>query len=191
MQAGGPIAGLSYSFVDPDSLKIIAFRVDGPLVHKSPESVLAVSSIREYSNLGCVIDSADELIEPSDVVKIDDIIRLNFNLVGLKVETKHGSHLGRIIDFTVTDDDFSVMQLIVKRPLRKSFLDPELTIPRSEIAEITDYKIIVKDEEKTIKERAMKEDFVPNYVNPFRTVEAAPAQLDSEDSSATSSRTNS
>ena len=53
----------------------------------------------------------------------------------------------------------------------QSFFDSELTIPRSEIVEITDYKIIVRDEEKVIKERALKEDFVPNFVNPFRKTE--------------------
>ena len=51
----------------------------------------------------------------------------------------------------------------------KRFVDPELIISRKEIIEITDYKIIVKDEEKTLKSRAAKEDFIPNFVNPFRT----------------------
>ena len=53
----------------------------------------------------------------------------------------------------------------------KSFLDPELTIPRREIVEITDTKVIVKDDEKTIRTKATTEDFVPNFVNPFRKTE--------------------
>ena len=53
----------------------------------------------------------------------------------------------------------------------KSLMDPELTIPRKEIIEVTDYKVIVKDEEKVIKEKAEKEDFIPNFVNPFRKSE--------------------
>ena len=175
MQAAGPIATISSSIIDPNSLKIIAFRVAGPLVRKSPANILAASSVREYSTFGCVIDSIDELVTEDDVIKIRDVIALNFDLVGLKVETKHGSRLGKILDYTVTSDNFSVQQLVVKRPIRKSFLDPELIIPRSEIVEITDYKVIVKDEEKTIRARA-KEDFVPNFVNPFRTTpEPSPA----------------
>ena len=80
--------------------------------------------------------------------------------------------------FSVTSEDFTVQQLVVKRPVIKSLLDPELIIPRKEIVEITDYKIIVKDEEKTIKAKAEKEEFVPNFVNPFRKSERdfAPAQ---------------
>ena len=175
MQAAGRVASIESSIVDPNSLKIIAFQVSAPHAAKSNANFLMTGSIREYSNLGCVIDSIDELVEPADVIKLNDVLGLGFNLPGLKVETKKGSKLGHIIDFTVTPDDYSVAQIIVKRPIIKSFLDPELTIPRKEIVEITDYKVIVKDEEKTIKARAMKEDFVPNFVNPFREAREANA----------------
>ncbi|MBR2725351.1 hypothetical protein IKF28_02290 [Candidatus Saccharibacteria bacterium] len=169
VQTGSPVGYLAGAVIDPDTLKTLAFRLQGPLI--STANLLDVKSIREYSNLGMVIDDIDELIEPSDVVKIQDVINLNFDLLSLKVETKKGSKLGHVIDFTVNPDDFAVQQIIVKRPLIKSFADPELTIPRTEIVEITDYKIIVKDEEKTIKERAENEDFIPNFVNPFRNQE--------------------
>ena len=182
VQAGGRIAVIAEPIVDPDNLKIIAFKLAGPLIAKSNANILDVKSIREYSNYGIVIDDIDELIEKDDVVKISDVLRLNFALNGLKVETKKGSKLGKIEDYTLTSEDFVVQQLIVKRPMIKSFIDPELTVPRKEIIEITDYKIIVKDEEKTIKIKAEKEEFVPNFVNPFRKSEQdfAPAEAKSE-----------
>ncbi|MBR5939587.1 hypothetical protein IKZ77_03550 [Candidatus Saccharibacteria bacterium] len=178
VQAGGRIATVSEIIVDPDNLKIIAFKLAGPLLAKTNANILDVKSIREYSNYGIVIDDIDELIEQDDVIRIRDVLKLNFALNGLKVETKKGSKLGKIEDYTLTSEDFVVQQLIVKRPLIKSFLDPELTIPRKEIIEITDYKIIVKDEEKIIKTKIEKEEFVPNFVNPFRKSEQdfAPAQ---------------
>ena len=118
-----------------------------------------------------VIDNIEELVTPDDVIKIQKVLALNFSLTGLKVETKKGSKLGTVSDFTITNNDFIVQQIIVKRPIIKSFVDPELTISRKEIVEITDYKVIVKDEEKTLKSRAEKEDFIPNFVNPFRKSE--------------------
>lgn len=168
MQAAGKIAEISSIIIDPDTLKIIGFKLSGPLVSKSAANILDVKSIREYSRYGCIIDSADEIVEKDDIIKIKEILDLNFSLTGLKVETKKGSNLGKVSDFTVTSEDFMVQQIIVKRPALKALIDPELTIPRREIVEITDYKIIVKDEEKVIKERAEKEDFIPNFVNPFR-----------------------
>jgi len=186
MQSASSIGQISAFVIDPDSLKIIAFFVSGPLIKNA--NILVAKSIREYSKYGCVIDSIDELAEKNDVVKVSKIIDLNFNLTGLKVETKKGTKLGKVIDFTVTPDDFAVQQIIVKRPLVKSFLDPELTIPRSEIVEVTDYKIIVKNEEKTILKKAETTEFIPNFVNPFRKTEPArspaqtktPADIDTE-----------
>lgn len=180
MQATSQIASLGTPIVDPNTLKIIAFYLTGPLVDKSPANILDVKSVREYSRFGMVIDSIDELVEPDDVIKISEVLKLNFELSGLKVETKKGSKLGKVSDYTVTDDNFSVQQIIVKRPLIKSFVDPELTIPRKEIVEITDYKVIVKDEEKIIKEKIEKEEFIPNFVNPFRKTEQAPSSVDSQ-----------
>ncbi len=182
VQAGGPIGYISELIVDPNDLKIIAFRLDGPLVSRSEANLLDVKSVREYSTLGMVIDDIDELVSPEDVIKIADILKLNFSLIGLKAETKKGSKLGSVSDFTVTSEDFVVQQLIIKRPIIKSFIDPELVVSRKEIAEITDYKVILKDEEKVIKEKATKEDFVPNFVNPFRNKEQgfAPTKVDGQ-----------
>lgn len=179
MQASGAIGRVSECIIDPDTLKIIAFRAEGGPIPRTGANLLATSSIREYSNFGMVIDSADEFIDSEDVVKISKILALNFNLIGLKVESKKGSKLGKVMDYTVTSDDFVVQQLIVHRPALKSFIDPELTIHRKEIVEITDYKVIVKDEEKTIKKKAETEDFVPNFVNPFREKQPgfAPADI--------------
>ena len=166
MQAGGAIGRVTEPIVDPDSLKIIAFKLSGgPIGHTN---ILDVSSIREYSSYGMVIDSIDELVEPDDVIKISKILALNFNLIGLKAETKKGNKLGKVINYTADSDSFIIQQIIVKRPILKSLNDPELTIHRKEIVEITDYKVIIKDEEKKLKERAENEDFVPNFVNPFR-----------------------
>lgn len=176
MQSAGPIGYVASVIVNPEGLKIIAFRLNGP---SRSTNLLEISSIREYSSLGMVIDSEDELVGPTDIIKLQKVLELNFDLLGLKVETKKHTKLGRIIDYTVTEEDFVVQQLIVKRPSIKAFIDPELIIPRKEIVEVTDDKIIVKDEEKTIRARAEKEDFIPNFVNPFRKTElTSPAKTE-------------
>lgn len=179
VQAGGPIGKVISTIVDPNDLKVIAFRLSGPLVDKN-QNLLDARSVREYSGLGMVIDDIDELVADDEIIHISNILKLNFDLLSLKVETKKGSKLGKIQDFTVTSEDFIVQQIIVKRPTIKSLIDPELVISRKEIVEITDYKVIIKDEEKVLKQRATKEDFVPNFVNPFRNHEPGFAPADME-----------
>ena len=179
LQTGAPIGAISEPIIDPDKLKIVAFKLTGPLVRTA--NILDVNSIREYSDLGIIVDSIEELSAPEDVVKIEKLLSLNFNPIGLKVETKKGSKLGKVQDYTFIPDDFLIQQIIVKRPVVKAFIDPELTIHRREIAEVNDYKIIVKDEEKVIKARSENEDFIPNFVNPFRTKEPDYVPADTEE----------
>lgn len=181
LHVGAPIARTKRAVIDPDNLKIIAFHVDGPLVGRECGEILDVKDVREFApRVGMIIDSADDLVNPGDVVKFDKVMKLNFNLTGLKVETKKGTKLGKIVDYTVNSDTFTVQQLVVQRPIMKAFLDPELIIGRSEIVEITDYKVIVKDEEAKIKQKtAAAKDFVPNFVNPFREPDFAPAHTQS------------
>ena len=155
--------------INPNDLKIMALRVDGPQTGDGEHGdLLNVSNIREFSNLGIIIDSIDDLVSDGDVVKLDEVIKLNFDVIGLNVKTKKGNKLGKVFDYTFNPESMLITQFIVKRPLLKAFLDPELVIGRSEIKEINDYELIVKDEEEKIKKDIKKQDFVPNFVNPFR-----------------------
>lgn len=170
LHVGGRIASVSELIIDPDDLKIIACRVTGPLVGKEVGEVLPMDSVREFSRLGMIVDSADEFVEPDEIIRIKKVLDLNFHLTGLKVESKQGARLGKVGDFTVEPSTWQVQQLIIQRPFIKSFIDPELTISRSRIEEVNDYKIIIKEETEkpTSNAKAGKTDFVPSFVNPFR-----------------------
>lgn len=168
IHVGGMIAKTTSLIIDPNDLKIVGFQLDGPEVGGDNGTILQVKDVREFSNIGMVVDSIDEFVSPGDVIKLDEILNLNFELIGKKVESKKGSKIGKVSGFTVNTENFMVQQFVVQRPVMKSFLDPELLIGRSEIENVTDDKIIVKDEEEKIRKRALKEDFVPNFVNPFR-----------------------
>lgn len=169
LHVGGQIASVTELIIDPNTLKLIACRVDGPLVGKEMGEILPMESVREFSRLGMIVDSGDELVGAEDIVRIKQVIELDFSLIGLKVETKKGHKLGKVIDYTLIAEDWQVHQLVVHRPAIKSLIDPELLVSRSEIAEVTDYKVIVKDAERKANAKADKPtDFVPNFINPFR-----------------------
>jgi len=178
LHVGGEIARVSEVIVDPNNLKVIAFRVDGPLVGRDGVGdILPVQSVREVSPLGMIIDSVDEFVDGEEIVRIKKVLDLNFALPGLKVITKKREKLGKVSEFVVVAETWEIYQLIVQRPLMKSFLDPELTIPRSKIIEVNDYEVIVKSEKEATKSKAAANapaDFIPNFVNPFREPDFAP-----------------
>lgn len=169
LHVGGEIARTSEVVIDPDGLKVAAYTLTGPTIGNGEYGdILEVSDIREFSNLGMIVDSADVLVYRQDVIRLDRIMSLNFNLVGLRVVSEDGKKIGRVSDYTVDSNSFMVYQIIVRRPFIKSALDPELTINRSQIIEIDDYKITIRHEKEKIAIKERPKEFVPNFVNPFR-----------------------
>ncbi len=170
LRSGGVISTIESIIVDPNDLKILGFFLNKNTVSFDSGAILDVRSIREFSHLGMIIDSDEELLNVGDVVKIDEMVKLNFQPINFKVKTQNKTNVGTVIDYTVDVNDFYIQQLTVKRPILKSFIDPELIINRSEILEINDEAIIVKDElaKQKGREKLEQEEFVPNFVNPFR-----------------------
>lgn len=175
LHVGGEIARISQLIIDPNLLKIIAIRVEGALIRDEVGDLLPIESIREFSRVGVIIDSIDELVDGEEVMRLRDILELNFELNGLKVVTEKKSKLGKVTDYILDASGWEVQQLIVQRPAIKSFFDPELTISRKSIIEVNDYEVIVKDEYDKLKKVVIANtpaaDFVPNFVNPFREPE--------------------
>ena len=191
LHVGGMIAQTREAVVDPEDLKIVAYTLEGPLIKNDPEvgDILDVNDVREMSETGLIVDSSDRFTTRDDVIRFDKIMSLGFSLIGLKVVTPDGKKLGKVIDYTVDTSTFMVYQLIVQRPFMSSLIDPELTINRSQIVEIDDYKVTIKHDKTQIKvpkaTEKEPEEFVPNFVNPFR--KPAYTDEDSTDNSSTTS----
>lgn len=160
------IAEVKSLVIDPNFLKVVAFEISAASSRQS--LFLEASSVREFSKMGMIVDSDEEFVEKDDVIKLKETIDLGFSLDNMKVISKKKAMLGRIEDFIINTEDFQIMQLIVKRPIYKALIDPELVIGRSDIHEINDSEIIVKSEEGTIMKKSGTLDFVPNFVNPFK-----------------------
>ena len=160
LQTGSQLALTGDAIINPANLQILAYKLKASSF-SDEEMLIRIADIRELSRIGFIVDSTEDFILPTE---------LNFNILNLKVEDKKGSKVGKIIDYTLSLADFSVQQLIVKRPILKSLNDPTLTIHRSQIAEIDDNKIVIQSEEEPLPQKSAEktENFVPNYINPFR-----------------------
>lgn len=178
LQTGTELARTTRPIIDPRTLAIVAYEVDGPLLDVRP-SLLRIAEVRELSDIGMIIDSSDEFIATDDVIKIKQVMDLNFSLVGLAVVDDKKQKLGKVDGYTVEMGSFVIQQINVRRPIFKSLNDPELLIHRSQIIEINDTTITVKS---TTKEAY---DPIPNsahaYVNPFRNTGRQPESFSRND----------
>jgi uncharacterized protein YrrD len=165
LQTGGELARTNRAIIDPKNLEIVAYELSGQLLDNHP-SVLRVADVREFSDIGVIVDSSDEFVRPSDIIKLNTIYELHFHLEGMAVIDEKNQKLGKVNGYTIDTAGFMVQQLSVKRPLLKSLNDTELLIHRSQITEINDHAIIVHSE-ASIPEPLM-ESVRTAYTNPFR-----------------------
>jgi sporulation protein YlmC with PRC-barrel domain len=165
LQTGAELARTKTPVIDPRTLSIVAYELEGPLLDEHP-SLLRIADVRELSEIGMIVDSSDEFIGVDDVVKLKETYELHFPLIGLSVVDDKKHKLGKVEDYSVEIGGFIIQQLTVRRPILKSFGDTELLIHRSQIIEINDTTITVKAATNEVK------DPIPTaakaYVNPFR-----------------------
>ncbi len=177
LQTGSELGRTVRPIINPRELSIVAFELHGINLDYDP-SLLRINDIREIGPMGIIIDSSDELISVSDVIKIKEIYELNFELVGLKVIDDKKRNVGKVTGFTLDASSFFIQQLQVKRPLLKSFGDTEFLIHRSQVVKITDDYLVVKSPDIRHKE-AVAEPTGQMFENPFRKpAQPAPETID-------------
>jgi sporulation protein YlmC with PRC-barrel domain len=165
LQTGGKIATTDLPVIDPADLRILAYQVHGPLIHTNP-TFIRPSDTRELSDIGLIVDSIDDLVGQGDIIKLDDIYALGFRLDGIHVVDERRKKVGKVVDYTIDVTDFTVQQLIVRRPLFERMTDTELVIHRSQIIEISNTSIVVHSQAKTPEHTKLTTP--GSYVNPFR-----------------------
>lgn len=170
LQTGKELARTKTAIVNPHDLSVIAYLLSGPHLDHEP-SYLRTADIREMGSLGMIVDSNDEFIIPEDIVTQKDIYELEYVLEGKHVVDTHGKKMGKVADYVIDIDSFVIQQLIVRRPLLKSFGDDELLVHRSQVAEVNDTTIIIRTGE--IKSE-VKVNPSRHYVNPFRQASPQP-----------------
>lgn len=179
IQTGSVIANANRAVVDPAKLNVIAYEVAGPLITEHP-TYLLTRDIRELSEMGAIVDSADELVIAGDVIVLDELEKLHFNPLGMRVQDEKGKKLGRVSDFTIDVGSYYIQQLIVKRPLMSSLNDTELLVHRTQIIEINNEAIVVHSHAKAPEPE--RSEVAGSYINPFRKQnESAPEPITNTD----------
>lgn len=170
LQTGSELARTSKAIVDPKTLSIVAYELTGPLLNEHP-SLLRVADVREFSDIGLIVDSSDEFVGLDDIIKLKSVYDLHFSPVGMPVIDEKRHKLGKVESYTIETGGFLIQQLIIKRPLLKSLNDSQLLVHRTQITSITDHEIIVHSQAE-IPEPTI--DSVRNsYTNPFRKSQQA------------------
>jgi sporulation protein YlmC with PRC-barrel domain len=166
LQTGTQIGTAISHIVDPRRLNVVAFYCEGQLINFNP-AILHVADIRELSSIGLIVDSADNIMPPDDLVRLKEILDYHFELEGKQVVEEGGHKLGKVGGYTVDSESFYIVKLHVKPTLLQSFGRAELLIDRTQISEINDKQIVVRRATVRDEKRAPFAS-IPAIDNPFR-----------------------
>lgn len=143
LRTGTPVATITAPIFNPNNLKIEGFYCQDRFDKK--ELVLLYQDIREMLKDGYVVNDHDVLAEPGELVRLKDILKIQFELIGKQVETISKHKVGKVSDYAVETETMYVQKIYVAQSILKSLTGGSLSIDRNQINEITNRRIIIND----------------------------------------------
>jgi hypothetical protein len=157
LRSGSQIAIAAEAVINPHNLKILGWwcKASG-----GRRLVLLAESVREVMPNGLAVNEEEDLSPPEDLVRHSDILNVNFQLLEKPVRTKR-QKLGKVTDFSYSEGLF-IQKLYVARPLHKVLTSEDtLLIDRTQIIEVTDHYILVRDVEIKVTEEEVAPAAIP------------------------------
>lgn len=150
LRTGAPVATATAAIINPNNLKIEGFYCLDSF-DKKKQLVLLYQDIRDVVPQGLVVNDHDVLVEPSELIRLKDIIALQFELIGKPVTSVSKQKIGKVSDWAVETQTMFVQKLYVAQSLIKNFAGGSLSVDRTQIVEITNRKIVIQDPQKPVR----------------------------------------
>lgn len=133
------------AIINPHNLHIDAFWCAS--VHSNDKLVVLDVDIRELSSHGIVIDDHLNLSDPADLVRLQPVIALKFELIDKAVYAGKRK-IGKVAEYAIDHQNLFVKKLYVQPVIWQSISQSRLVIDRQSIIEVTDDRIVVSGPEQ-------------------------------------------
>lgn len=143
LRTGGQVGFATAPLINPTNLKIEGFHCEDHFEKRGV--ILLVQDIRDMLSQGFVVDDHEVLSEPGELVRLKEILDIDFQLIGKQVITADKQKIGKVTDFAAETTTFYIQKIYVGQSLLKSFGGGQLSIDRNQIVEITDKQIVVQE----------------------------------------------
>lgn len=143
LRTGGPIATVIRPIINPNNLKIEGFYCEDRF--DKTTLVLLTQDIRDILPQGYVVDDHEVLAQPDELVRLEKVMRLDFQLPGKQVVTSNKEKVGKVTDWAAETTTFYIQKIYVGQSILKSLTGGQLSIDRNQIVEITNKKIIIQE----------------------------------------------
>jgi len=144
LRTGGQVATTTGAIINPNNLKIEGLYCQDAF-NKKQRLILLYQDIRDVIAQGVVVNDHDVLTDPDELIRLKDILAINFELKGKPVFTDSKEKLGKVNDYATETTTMFIQKLYISQSIIKNFSGGGLSVDRSQIIEVTNRKIVVQD----------------------------------------------
>lgn len=149
LRTGSPVATATTPIINPNNLKIEGWYCQDRFSKST--LILLSQDVRDVIAQGLVINDHDNLSEPEELIRLQEILDIQFELLGKPTFTSNKVKIGKVTDYAVEIETFYIQKLYLSQPLVKSFSGGTLSVDRDQVIEITNRKVVIQDPLKPIK----------------------------------------
>jgi len=153
LDEGALVGKVLRTVVDPRQIRLIGFTVrTGTFWPK----VLAVSfsDVVDVDKNGAVINSKESLVEKNEIVRLGELIKIKFSLVGLPVYSRNRKRLGTVTDAVAETLNGDILRIYVQSLFEKR------VFARSQIEKMTLTEVVIRDLAQTSVATKQAEEIV-------------------------------
>ena len=143
LRTSGIVAIIESPIINPNNLKIEGWYCRDQFTKNL--LILLSQDVRDIVPQGVAIDDYDRLSEPDELIRLQEVLKLEFAVIGKPVYTDMKRKVGKVNDYAVDMATFHIKKLYISQPVYRNFSGGQLSIDRNQIVEITNQRIIVRD----------------------------------------------
>lgn len=149
LRTGGEVATAIAPIINPNNLKIEGFYCTDRFNKEG--LILLAQDIRDLIPQGLVINDHDVLAPADELVRLKEVLAINFQLMDKPVVTVNKKRLGKVNDYAVDSDSLYIQKIYVSQSLLKSLSTGQLSVDRNQIVEISSRRIMINDPLQGVK----------------------------------------
>lgn len=113
MDTQSKVGEIRQVLIDPQNGRLLGFLVStGELL--GPKKVVSVIDIKEWDPNGVVVNSIEDLIGKSEIVRIKEILKNKIFILGMKAVSESHKNLGQVEDILLDTDTECVVKYYLK-----------------------------------------------------------------------------
>jgi len=143
LRTGAPVANILKPIINPNNFKIEGFFCEDKF--NKTRLILLYQDIRDVVPNGYIVNDHDVLVDPSDLVRLKEIIQINYEVINKQVITIDKEKVGKVNDYAVETSSMYIQKIYVSQSIMKSFTGGNLSIDRSQINEVTPKQIVINE----------------------------------------------